>query len=286
MQQRSTKWHNARKGRVTGSVAGAILGLAPYMTRDDVMRRMVRDYHGAAPEFTGNVATEWGVANESGAMFEFTMKTGFDVQECGFFPVDDWLGASPDALVGDDSVIEIKFPFGLRDKENPVFKSAQDQPHYYAKMQIEMYCTTRRKCYFYQWAPKGDALEVVDYDAPWVEENLPVLRQFHAAFLTEINNPAHLEPKRRIIETVEASKLIEEYDNIAMALEVGEARKRDILASLEKISGGRDSIICGRNFTKVERAGSVSYAKALKAIAPDADLTPWRGKPTEYWKLT
>lgn len=47
MEQRSEEWFEARKNRITASAVGAILGNAPYATRDDVMRRMVREYHGA-----------------------------------------------------------------------------------------------------------------------------------------------------------------------------------------------------------------------------------------------
>jgi len=30
----------------------------------------------------------------------------------------------------------------------------------------------------------------------------------------------------------------------------------------------------------------VAYAKALTAAAPDFDLEPYRGKPSESWKFT
>ena len=86
MEQRSEEWFEARKGRVTGSVVGGILGMSPYMTRDDVMRSMVRDWHGAESEFTGNVATQWGEFHEPGAVQDFTLETGLAVQPCGFFP--------------------------------------------------------------------------------------------------------------------------------------------------------------------------------------------------------
>ena len=55
MIQRTPAWYAARKGRVTGSSVGSILGLNPWATSDDVMRRMVREYHGAESEFKGNV---------------------------------------------------------------------------------------------------------------------------------------------------------------------------------------------------------------------------------------
>ena len=42
-QQRTSEWFAQRKGKITGSIAGAILGLNPYMTPNAAMRRMVRD---------------------------------------------------------------------------------------------------------------------------------------------------------------------------------------------------------------------------------------------------
>ena len=49
-QQRTSEWFASRKGKVTGCIAGAILGLSPHLTRDAVMRRMVRDWHDAEKE--------------------------------------------------------------------------------------------------------------------------------------------------------------------------------------------------------------------------------------------
>ena len=43
MEQRSEEWFEARKGLVTGSSVGAILGLDPNRTKADVLRAMVRD---------------------------------------------------------------------------------------------------------------------------------------------------------------------------------------------------------------------------------------------------
>ena len=64
MEQRSEEWFNIRKGRVTGSAVGAILGIAPFAKQADILRRMVRDWHKAPSEFVGNIATQWGTMNE------------------------------------------------------------------------------------------------------------------------------------------------------------------------------------------------------------------------------
>lgn len=287
-KQQSKQWFADRIGRVTGSVAGAILGVNPYKTADDVLRDMVRAYHGAEREFTGNAATEWGSFNEAGAQAEFEMETGLKVRECGFIvhPEYEWLGASPDGLVGHDAVLEIKAPYGQRNKKPPQFKSAGEQPHYYAQMQIEMACTERTKCHFYQWAPGGSSLVTVHFNWTWWTQSLPVLKAFHERYLKELDNPEHLQPKRKGIDTPKAEHLITEYDELAEAIERASSRKKDILDELVTLAGGKNATICGKKLTQVERAGSVSYAKAIKELAPGADLSKWTGKPSTYWKLS
>jgi len=158
MEQRSQEWFEARRGRITASSVGAILGNSPNATRADVMRRMVREWHGAENEFTGNIATEYGQRNEAGALAEYMMDTGNKVEAVGFITREDWAGASPDGLIGADGLLEIKCPFGLRDAPSPVpFKSLADQQHYYDQVQFQLWVTGRDWCAFYQWAPKGTA---------------------------------------------------------------------------------------------------------------------------------
>ena len=45
MEQYTPEWWEARKGLVTASSVGAILGHDPYRDRDDVMRAMVRAWN-------------------------------------------------------------------------------------------------------------------------------------------------------------------------------------------------------------------------------------------------
>lgn len=290
MEQRSKEWFEARKGKLTGSNIGAALGVNPWKTPNDLIRSMVRDAHGAESEFNGNIATEYGTLHEPLALMDYLGKTGNHVEECGFIvhPDHSWLGASPDGLISADGLIEVKCPFGLRNKKGDdlVFKTAEEQPHYYAQMQIEMACTQRQWCDFYQWSKNGDNLERVEYDQKWFDENLPKLRAFYDLYLAELNNPTHIEPLIKEIETAVSKSLLDEYDRLSATIDDATARKKEVLESLVDISKGRNAIIHGRKLTQVERAGSVSYAKVVKEHLPDIDLSNYTGKPSKYWKLS
>ena len=283
MEQRSEEWFSARKGRITASSVGAILGLSPFMAPDDVMRRMVREYHGASSEFNGNVATEWGTLNEPGALAQYQMETGVKVETCGFYEYEDWAGASPDGLIGDDGLIEIKCPYSMRKGEGR-FKSVMEQMHYYAQMQFQLFIMQRKWCQFFQWCPAGTWSEVVYFDQPFVDDMMPKLRAFHAGYLLERINPKrHLEDAR---VDASAPQIIAEYDDTVEAIKLYEERKKELLAKLVEIAGNRDASFGGRNLTFVQKAGSISYAKAVKEHMPDVNLEPYRGKPSSYWILT
>lgn len=282
--QRSEEWFKARQGRLTASMAGAALGIAPYQSKDDCLRALVRDMHGMESEFKGNIATEYGNANEALARSAYEMQTGYNVEDAPFMPFEDWTGASPDGLIGDSGLIEIKCPFGKRKDENPEFASIEDQPHYYAQIQLQLFVTSREWCHFWQWSQHGHKLETVKYDGGWINENLPRLKAFW--WKAREADPRDFDgPKRKVIDTPEAEKLIAEYDELSEAIDRAAQRKKDIVARLVDMSGGKDASVAGRNLTLVKRAGAVSYAKALKAIAPDADLEPFRGKPSESWQI-
>lgn len=289
MEQRSEEWFEARRKRITASAVGGILGLSPHMTRDDVMRNMVREALGAEREFQGNVATQWGHHNEDGALIDFRFKSGLDVQKAGFCFYEDWAGCSPDGLVGDDAGLEIKCPYALRTSHCPVpFKTLAEQPHYEAQVQFSMFVTGRPTWYFFQWSPNETVLETATASQEWVDQNIPILRQFYSEFLWELesNFERHLAPKRPVIDTEEAKQMIAEWDEISDQLEALTKRKKDLLDKIVALCGDANAEIAGRKITKVEREGAVAYAKVVKDHCKGVDLEAYRGKATSYWKVS
>jgi putative phage-type endonuclease len=248
IEQRSAEWFKQRVGLITGSKVGGILGLCPFNKPDDIMRTMVREFHGAESEFTGNIATRYGVSNEDSAIFALENEIGIEVVETGFHVSDDWLGASPDGLVGDKSVIEVKCPFGKRNAtSSDDFKSLGDQPNYYAQMQIEMLCTETIECHFYQWAENASKYELVPINWPWLEENLPKLKDFHESYKNIIEDESLSAPyleSKEVDKSLDAEwvKLEESYINATNELNTAKEKLENIKEELLALGNGRKCV--------------------------------------------
>lgn len=279
--QRTDEWQAARTGRITGSRVGAILGLSKYRTRADVMREMVRQALGAAPEFTGNEATRYGEAHEADAINTYEQIFGELVMPSALVvhPEYEWLGASPDGLVGNDGMVECKCPF----RSKYVDPSAE----YIAQMQLQMACTGRAWCDFVVWRELVPLISVrVDRDADWLPRNLDALQAFHAEYLDvlsekELSAP-YLADKER--DDAEWRSAVEAWRraNIEAAsyAELEKAARQKLLTLAPQGAKG-----CGVQVVKVERAGTIRYADALKSMLPDVDLSPWRGKPSISYQV-
>lgn len=116
--QGSEAWLEARKGRITGSKfktareklkSGALTSKAILYAEDVARERM----GGRAASVFVNKAMQFGTDQEPFARAAYETTTGNIVQEVGFAASDCGLfGLSPDGLVGDDGVIEIKTMVG------------------------------------------------------------------------------------------------------------------------------------------------------------------------------
>ncbi len=113
--QGSTEWHDLRRGMVTASTVGKLITPALKVADNDTSRGLTALL--VAERITGHVEDRY---------YSFDMQRGHEdeprardvysehyapVTESGFLVRDDWgfeIGCSPDGLVGDDGMIEIK----------------------------------------------------------------------------------------------------------------------------------------------------------------------------------
>lgn len=296
IEQRTEAWHKQRVGRITGSIAGGVLGLSPWQTPESILRHMVRAYHGAPSEFIGNPATEHGTKHERQAMLCFMRKTGLHVEDVGFLPYDTWLGASPDGLTDDGAVLELKTPFSCR--KGKAFKPLSEQPHYAAQIYLEMLASGRKSAYFAQYRPPfGDPfsqdyieedmlIERVEWCDSWWTENEPKLRAFYELYMSELDNRTHLDPLRIELDSDEARRIADRIGEIQDAIHNLEEEKKSHIEKLVLLSGGVDARIGSRLLTKTKDSKSVAYAKAIKEIAPNADLSKWTTVKQGYFKFS
>lgn len=114
LDQGSEEWLTARRGKITGSrfkdardklkggqPSKACLGYAMDIARERI--------GGSAPSKFQNAAMRTGTEQEPFARAMYEARTGHMVDEAGFYLSDDAVfGLSPDGLIDDDGVLEIK----------------------------------------------------------------------------------------------------------------------------------------------------------------------------------
>ena len=285
--QRTEEWLEQRKGRITASSVGSIMGLAPYSTRAYAMRRMVREYHNAPKEFIGNVATEYGTFHEEGAVVEFEMETGLEVEPAPFVPYQDFFGASPDGYVSDGRLIEVKCPYGLRNGGE--FKSIEDQQHYYAQVQMQMLCTGYKECYFFQWSPFRTMTEIVERDEEFIEKMLNECHDFYDEYLIERelqNAEKYLTDKtKKVFDSEKLNETMKTYQFLKIEKERIDEKMKALLEEMVVLTDEKGGSFYGYTLFKTEKAGAISYSKAVKELLPDANMEPYRGKKSEYWSV-
>lgn len=109
---------------------------------------------GKDPEPYTNEYIEWGIEQEAPAKELYMKRTGTLVQEVGFVdhPSVAMAGASPDGLVGDDGLIEIKCPTTANHIETILSEEVKEQ--YRLQMLWQMACTGRKWCDFVSYDPR------------------------------------------------------------------------------------------------------------------------------------
>lgn len=105
-EQGTDAWFEVRKQKLTGSHAQAIgncgKGLETY-----IIELMAESYSSGEKEQFSNKHTERGNELEPIARGMYELENDIEVVQVGFI-YDDYIGVSPDGLVGDDGLIEIK----------------------------------------------------------------------------------------------------------------------------------------------------------------------------------
>lgn len=142
-EQGTYAWHTLRSGRFTATDASEIHTCKKGLETCALEKATFRITQ-VPPDFFLTPAMQRGKILEPRARDAYRLATGQEVQEVGFCVYDDYVGCSPDGLVGDNGLIEIK----CKTDTNHLFAVINNwiDPKHYAQMQFQMLVTGREWC--------------------------------------------------------------------------------------------------------------------------------------------
>jgi len=192
MEQGTTEWFEARLGKVTASRVVDVVAMTKSgnsASRANYMAQLVVErITGKVEESYSNAAMAWGTEHEPMARAEYEILRGVMVNEIGFVPhpTIENSGASPDGLVNDKGLIEIKCPNTATHIETLLTREIPKK--YICQMYWQMACTGREWCDFVSYDPRmPDHLKLCVINVPRNEELIGELEIEIAKFLKEVD---------------------------------------------------------------------------------------------------
>ena len=158
MDQRTTEWFEARLGKVTASRVADVVAKtktgAAASRKDYAVELALERVTGQRQEGYANAFMLRGTELEPMARAAYESATGQLVEETGFVqhPRIEMAGASPDGLVGDDGLLEIKVPKSATHLETLLAGKADNR--YIHQMMWQMACTGRAWVDFCSYDPR------------------------------------------------------------------------------------------------------------------------------------
>lgn len=164
-EQRTHEWFEARMRKITAS---NIAKISKFLTRssgdkkpgestaerDKYIKALAWELiHGAPPQNYVSQAMDIGTQYEPEARIEYWQATGNEVDQTGFVlhPTLDFAGASPDGLIGEDGLVEIKVPLESTHRDYWIANVVPRE--YIPQMQFQMLCCERKWCDFVSYCP-------------------------------------------------------------------------------------------------------------------------------------
>jgi putative phage-type endonuclease len=157
MEQGTEEWFRVRMGKITASNFATAMakgrGGGESKTRTTLMHRLIAERLTNEPQETyRNGAMEWGTETEPAARDYYGAINDCIVKQVGFVEHTEYIGCSPDGMVGDDGLLEIKCPnsathigYILADKLPACYK---------AQVQGQLWVTKRKWCDFVSYDPR------------------------------------------------------------------------------------------------------------------------------------
>lgn len=193
MNQGTEEWHKERLGKVTASKLSDVVAKTKSgwgASRGNYATQLlVERLTGQPTEYYTNTAMQWGTDTEPQARAAYAFMSDNEVEEVGFIPHPsiEMAGASPDGLVGDDGLVELKCPNTATHIDTLLGQPIADK--YIKQMQWQMACAGRKWCDFASFDPRLPAeLQIKIIRVVRDDEMIADLEKEVRVFLKEIDD--------------------------------------------------------------------------------------------------
>ena len=185
VEQNTPEWFACRAGYVTASGISHVMAKGEGKTRRKYMLKLIAERKfGALPQMDSytNAAIEHGKETEKFARAAFTAATGIWVDDGGWWTHDGLatLGASPDGLIDNDGLLEIKCPNTETHLEYMLAKKVPTE--YVKQIQCQLWVTNRKWCEFVSYDPRLGTKNLfhihVDRDEELIAQMYDAVKEF------------------------------------------------------------------------------------------------------------
>jgi hypothetical protein len=184
-------WGQYCSGRLTASNFGAIIKCidAHRKPSASLLKTLLGEYNAA-----GAKAVQWGMLHEKTAVEKYEAEKGIVVKPSGLWlHKGGFCGASPDGVVDDIKILEVKCPFSIREEnlinhiggnfflnvnyENAVALNLSNPQgySYYHQVQGNLWLTGRCICDFVVWTPQSIIILGVESDEQYESKYLDLI---------------------------------------------------------------------------------------------------------------
>ncbi|XP_029343469.1 uncharacterized protein LOC100570366 isoform X1 [Acyrthosiphon pisum] len=228
-QAESENWRAERMIRLTASNFGRVCK----MRRNTSCKNIV---HSILYLTFNSKSVQYGRDMEDEAKTKFEENFGYKIKKCGLF-IDTqipYLAASPDGIIGDTAIVEIKCPYAAKDTENEIEavstgklkycsikenKLVLSKNHiYYYQIQGQLHISQKEQCFFIIYTTNWMSVQIIKYDDDfWSTQMVDKLKTFYLnCLLPEIVDPVY---KYRFMKSdIRESKIILQQMKISKQL--------------------------------------------------------------------
>ncbi|MCA0338956.1 MAG: YqaJ viral recombinase family protein [Proteobacteria bacterium] len=156
--QGSPEWHALRCGKVTASRVADVIAQTSKgwgASRANYAAELIAErLTGVSADGFTNAAMQWGTDQEPNARMAYEFMHDVTVEQIAFVvhPSIPDAGASPDGLVGESGMVEIKCPNTATHIDTLIKQTIPSK--YITQMMWQMACTGRKWCDFVSYAPR------------------------------------------------------------------------------------------------------------------------------------